>query len=92
MDITAEAESVIHDLQRLVQTRRSQHQADLSGWRAAVLQRATTVLARLLEARAAEACLEGLRGSPAAAAELEQLIDALKTLRAKASQPLEWPR
>ena len=88
MDITAEAESVIRDLQRLVQTRRSQHEAELSGWRLAVLQRATTVLAKLLEARAAEACLERPRGSPAAAVQLEQLIDALKTLRAKASQPL----
>jgi hypothetical protein len=88
MDITAEAESVIRDLQCLVQTRRSQHQAELSGWQPVVLQRATTVLAKLLEAYAAEACIERPRGSPAATAPLERLIDELKTLRAKASKPL----
>jgi hypothetical protein len=85
MDITAEAESVIRDLQHLVQTRRSRYKAELSGWRPVVLQRATTVLAKLLEVYAAETRIERQRGSPATTAQLEQLIDELKTLRAKAS-------
>jgi hypothetical protein len=89
MNITSEAESVIRDLQSIVKTRRSQHEAEISGQRPMVLQRATTVLSKLLEAHAAEeACIDRQRGSQAYTAQLGQLIDELKTLRAKASEPL----
>jgi hypothetical protein len=52
MNITAEAEGVIRDLQSMVETRRHQHEADISGQRPMVLHRATTVLSKLLEAYA----------------------------------------
>jgi hypothetical protein len=88
MDITSEAESVICDLQKIVKTRRSQHEAELSGWRLTVLQRATAVLSKLLEAHMEEAGTDRQRGHQAYTAQLRQLIDELKTLRAKASEPL----
>jgi hypothetical protein len=88
MNITAEAESVIRDLQSMVETRRHQHEADISGQRPMVLQRATTVLSKLLEAYAEGAGADQHRGSQAYTARLGQLIDELKTLRAKASEPL----
>ena len=88
MDITSEAASVIRDLQKIVKTRRSQHEAELSGSRLLVLQRATAVLSKLLEAYREEAHTDQQRGHQASTAQLGQLIDELKTLRAKASEPL----
>ena len=87
MDITAETERIIRELQHLVETPRHLGQADISGARPVVLQRATTILAELLEAHRAEAGHAQHDGSPAATTHLAQLIDELKTLRARAAKP-----